>query len=384
MPPDRAALVRPDRRRVRRRDRHRAAVARDRRRRPSKSARRPTACGVDLGGIGKGYAVDLMAELLEEWGLDRAFVHGGFSSAVALEPPAGCDGWPLTLSDPRRAVAGLRRLSMRQAALSASGVRKGDHILDPRTGAPVRGRLAAWVAFPRPARPATVRGAGRAQARARRGRGRVDDGVHAAARRGDRGLVRAQSGPRGVGPSRRRIAADCTQRHRRWPTSEVREARIEARVYSAGTHDTGRRLMADEDDKEKAKTPAAAGGATEAGSARPADGAVHGARARALRLRLEPAAAVPSRRRGSGRRDARRRRGPAGDQRRAARRRRPGPGADGGDAPHSRACASARCATSGPSTTSGASSTPSSGSSRSRTATRTTARCSTRRSSSTR
>jgi thiamine biosynthesis lipoprotein ApbE len=39
---------------------------------------------------------------------------------------------------------------MRQTALSASGVRKGDHILDPRTGAPVRGRLAAWVALPRP------------------------------------------------------------------------------------------------------------------------------------------------------------------------------------------------------------------------------------------
>ena len=49
-----------------------------------------------------------MAELLEDWGLDRAFVHGGFSSALALEPPAGCDGWPLTLSDPARAVAGPR------------------------------------------------------------------------------------------------------------------------------------------------------------------------------------------------------------------------------------------------------------------------------------
>ena len=48
---------------------------------------------------------------------------------------------------------------MRQTALSASGVRKGDHILDPRTGAPVRGRLAAWVALPRPATPAAA-GAG--------------------------------------------------------------------------------------------------------------------------------------------------------------------------------------------------------------------------------
>jgi FAD:protein FMN transferase len=114
---------------------------------------RATADGVrlDLGGIGKGYAVDLAAELLEEWGLDRAFVHGGFSSAVALEPPAGREGWPLTLSDPREPSRVFCRLSMRQAALSASGVRKGDHILDPRTGAPVRGRLAAWAALPRPA-----------------------------------------------------------------------------------------------------------------------------------------------------------------------------------------------------------------------------------------
>jgi thiamine biosynthesis lipoprotein ApbE len=35
-------------------------------------------------------------------------------------------------------------------ALGASGLRKGDHIVDPRTGEPARGRLAAWVAVPRP------------------------------------------------------------------------------------------------------------------------------------------------------------------------------------------------------------------------------------------
>jgi thiamine biosynthesis lipoprotein len=108
---------------------------------------------VDLGGIGKGYAIDLVAELLEEWGLERAFVHGGFSSAVALEPPEGSDGWPLTLSDPRQPAQVFTRLSLRQTVLSASGVRKGDHIRDPRTGEPVRGRLAAWAALPRPQRP---------------------------------------------------------------------------------------------------------------------------------------------------------------------------------------------------------------------------------------
>ena len=105
---------------------------------------------VDLGGIGKGYAVDLMAELLEEWGLERALVHGGFSSVLALEAPPGRDGWPLTLSDPAAPSRVLSRVSIRQMALSASGVRKRDHIVDPHTGEPVRGRLAAWVALPRP------------------------------------------------------------------------------------------------------------------------------------------------------------------------------------------------------------------------------------------
>jgi thiamine biosynthesis lipoprotein len=105
---------------------------------------------VDLGGIGKGYAVDRMAELLEEWGLGSTLVHGGFSSVLALEPPAGREGWPLTLSDPGAPSRVLARLSARQMALGASGLRKGAHIVDPRTGEPARGRLAAWVAVPRP------------------------------------------------------------------------------------------------------------------------------------------------------------------------------------------------------------------------------------------
>ena len=105
---------------------------------------------IDLGGIGKGYAVDLMAELLEEWGIDRALVHGGFSSVMALEGPADRDGWPLTLSDPASPSTVIASLSARHTALSASGLRKGDHIVDPRTGRPARGRRAAWVAVPRP------------------------------------------------------------------------------------------------------------------------------------------------------------------------------------------------------------------------------------------
>ena len=44
---------------------------------------------LDLGGIGKGYAVDRVADLLGEWEVPRTLVHGGFSSVLALEPPRG-------------------------------------------------------------------------------------------------------------------------------------------------------------------------------------------------------------------------------------------------------------------------------------------------------
>lgn len=104
---------------------------------------------LDLGGIGKGYAVDRVAELLDEWGVSRALIHGGFSSVLALDPPPGRDGWPLTLTVP--GDPGSRaRLSARHLALSASGTEKGAHIQDPRDGQPMRDR-AAWAALRRPA-----------------------------------------------------------------------------------------------------------------------------------------------------------------------------------------------------------------------------------------
>jgi FAD:protein FMN transferase len=103
---------------------------------------------IDLGGIGKGYAVDRMAELVEEWGVCRALLHGGFSSVLALEAPPDREGWPLTLSAPEGDRAVLARLSACRTALSASGHRKGSHIRDPRTGKAAEGR-AVWVALPR-------------------------------------------------------------------------------------------------------------------------------------------------------------------------------------------------------------------------------------------
>jgi thiamine biosynthesis lipoprotein len=101
---------------------------------------------LDLGGIGKGFAVDRMAELLGEWEIRHALIHGGYSSVLAGDAPPGLEGWPLTLSAPGHGSV-LARVAARQKALSASGARKGDHIRDPRTGRAVRDR-AAWVVLP--------------------------------------------------------------------------------------------------------------------------------------------------------------------------------------------------------------------------------------------
>ncbi len=103
---------------------------------------------IDLGGFGKGYAVDRMAELLRDWSIDAALVHGGASSVLALGVPPGIEGWPLTVSSPGDSRQTLAHLSLRDRALSGSGLQKGQHIIDPRTAQPVEGSVAAWASAP--------------------------------------------------------------------------------------------------------------------------------------------------------------------------------------------------------------------------------------------
>jgi len=100
---------------------------------------------VDLGGIGKGYAVDVMAEVLRQWRAEVALLSGGYSSVLALGKPPDTKGWPVTLSNPQEPKETLARVYLDHQALGASGVQKGSHIIDPRTARPVKGTLAAWV-----------------------------------------------------------------------------------------------------------------------------------------------------------------------------------------------------------------------------------------------
>ncbi|MGP8175946.1 MAG: FAD:protein FMN transferase [Terracidiphilus sp.] len=115
--------------------------------RPSEYEVQANAAGIrlDLGGIGKGYAVDRMAEVLVDWGIDRALIHGGCSSVRALRPPPGKAGWPLRIGLPGEHAAPAYTYAALQCALSASGLQKGNHIIDPRGPNPSRLRPAAWV-----------------------------------------------------------------------------------------------------------------------------------------------------------------------------------------------------------------------------------------------
>jgi thiamine biosynthesis lipoprotein len=103
---------------------------------------------IDLGGIAKGYAADQMAALLRDWDIHAALIHGGRSSILALDSPPGARGWPVRLRNPANRNQPLTELCLKNQALGGSGVKKGDHIIDPRSGQPVQDKLGAWCRAP--------------------------------------------------------------------------------------------------------------------------------------------------------------------------------------------------------------------------------------------
>jgi thiamine biosynthesis lipoprotein len=113
---------------------------------------------INLGSIGKGYALDRMAQKLRrEWGMARMLLHGGTSSVYAGGcPPEDERGWQVAILQPWQRSR-LARVWLRDRALGTSAAthqhleyngRKLGHILDPRTGWPASGLASVSVLAP--------------------------------------------------------------------------------------------------------------------------------------------------------------------------------------------------------------------------------------------
>jgi len=146
---------------------------------------------LDLGAIGKGYAIERAAEVLREAGIASALLHGGTSTVYGLGSPPEGGFWHVAIEDPvpeqllgdekapknaarpavlkragdpKRSAQGkpdsrppFATVGLKDQALSVSAVwgkffeREGrilGHVLDPLTGQPVSAALLAAVILP--------------------------------------------------------------------------------------------------------------------------------------------------------------------------------------------------------------------------------------------
>ena len=113
---------------------------------------------LDPGGIGKGYAVDRMIEVLKQYGIRTALVSASGSSIYGLGAPPGEKGWKVQIRDPKDQSKSVAEVYLKDESMSTSGNYEKffraegkiySHIMDPRTGWPAQGVLSVSVVAPR-------------------------------------------------------------------------------------------------------------------------------------------------------------------------------------------------------------------------------------------
>ncbi len=102
-----------------------------------RAARVPSGLQFDLGGIGKGYALQMAFDLLRTRGITRALLEAGGDVLVGDAPP-GAEGWEIVTDDeqepPRYLVnAALSTSGSSEQFVEVAGQRYS-HVIDPRTG----------------------------------------------------------------------------------------------------------------------------------------------------------------------------------------------------------------------------------------------------------
>ncbi|HBN77081.1 MAG TPA: hypothetical protein DD473_14940 [Planctomycetaceae bacterium] len=113
--------------------------------------------GLDMSGIGKGYALDRVADFLQQEQVDNFLLHGGNSSILARGTHNTPLGWPVGIRHPQAPHKRIATILLQDQAFSASGSgvqffrhegKRYGHIFDPRTGWPVEHILNAVVVAP--------------------------------------------------------------------------------------------------------------------------------------------------------------------------------------------------------------------------------------------
>lgn len=114
---------------------------------------------INFGAIGKGYALDRIAQRMLEAGVGDFLLHGGNSSVIAAgdaEPGSG-GGWRIGLQHPARPRRRLGGIVLRDMSLATSGSgkrhfhyrgRRYGHVIDPRSGYPAGDFLSLSVVVP--------------------------------------------------------------------------------------------------------------------------------------------------------------------------------------------------------------------------------------------
>jgi thiamine biosynthesis lipoprotein len=114
---------------------------------------------LNLGSVGKGYALDQAGQCLrQDWNITQALLHGGGSSILALGTSPCCErGWPIRLRHPYDPHGHLGTVYLQNAALGVSAAtfqyfeyrgQKLGHVLDPRCGWPAQGVACAAAIAP--------------------------------------------------------------------------------------------------------------------------------------------------------------------------------------------------------------------------------------------